>query len=32
VINFLSNKFSGVVEISERGQDGDTAVGIMGNN
>jgi len=32
VINFLSNKFSGVVEIRERGLDGDTAVGIMGNN
>ena len=32
VINFLSNKFSGVVEIREGGLDGDTAVGIMRNN
>lgn len=32
VINFLSNKFSGVVEIRERGLDGVTAIGIVGNN
>jgi hypothetical protein len=32
VINFLSNKFSGVVEIRERSLNGDRAIGIMGNN